>query len=303
MNDFQEILDQHISELTAIQTQINELLEFQRQWDELFRLGKDLMGHSVKITIQGRLLYYTYTYDKYSILVSDLYSLLNGQITYTDSLTNKLLGNIKLRSRESINSSAQRINIDFGSNVPAEDYEFLTKQFQERHYNHLVEAEKEHLKNVFPNIADNYVLTKGDVDSYKEKIKAFKDELKPHRHTLNHRYEKQIVARNRSRQDLSLERINEIFSEYREKINLISVIYSQTSHDFNVPYEYENEMQSVIDNIIFGGVKGFMFKTEISNKNLADNDGKTPENPKFYNQFREQYFKSKKFAKLLKADI
>lgn len=49
MSGFQEVLDKHINDLRSLQTQINELKEFQKQWSDLFDMAEKQMGEFLLI--------------------------------------------------------------------------------------------------------------------------------------------------------------------------------------------------------------------------------------------------------------
>lgn len=304
MSSFQKILDIHIQDIVSIQTKINELKEFQKQWDEIFILGKELMGFAVKITIRGHLTYYTYLYDKYAHLVNDLYSLINGQLIDNKSLINQCLRNLNLLSVEDFYKREKKIEISFGGLEKEEgfDAEKMKDDFRKRDAEYQHKTMKELLTGLFPNISDDFVITANDIKEYKDNLRTWENELRPHRHNHSHRYEYTIKARNKITSDLTLERLDEIFKLYCKKVEDISIVFCQTGHDFNAPYHYESEVRSAIDIIIFGSTAGFIYKNKMTNKNLADNKGNDPGNPKFYTQFRERFFKSDEFKEMLSLD-
>ena len=94
---------------------------------------------------------------------------------------------------------------------------------------------------------------------------------------------------------VTLSRIEEIFKSYCNNINLISLIYDQTGNSFEPSVNYEGTIKSVIDLIIFGSNMAMFSFFNIHETDFTSRPDNDLEQPKFYRQLRENFFKSEKF--------
>jgi len=70
-NDFEDRFENLVDRLWTIQDRINELKEFEKQWEGVFEILRKKTGKECKIHILGSGAYRSFHWDKYHVLVSD----------------------------------------------------------------------------------------------------------------------------------------------------------------------------------------------------------------------------------------
>jgi len=295
-------LDDHINELMNVRTKINELLEFEKQWSEVFDKVKAQTGQDESIKIKNQLVLNTFRHDKFHVMVSDFYSLLNAQIIdQKKTIIGHFQTNLTIKEPSDLRhdvSNIQLIGVYYES-LPEEKILKKKEELSIKSGDTNRMYHEEHFGRIFPGIDSDFVIKSKDLNGYKDRIGRFIKRLEPFRHYFNHKYESVITKRHSTHTGLTIHEVDEIFQEYSEVINLISVVTRGSSHSFDIPHDYKQTISSSIDLILFGSIGQIFLKFGISDTDFTKNNGQNPNSPKWYYQFRNRYFDSEQILELV----
>lgn len=78
--NFVKKFDLFISHMWHLQDRVDELKEFEKQLESLFDLLRQKTGSECRIDILNQQLFRTFRWDKYHVLVNDLFSLMENEL-------------------------------------------------------------------------------------------------------------------------------------------------------------------------------------------------------------------------------
>lgn len=294
MNDFDSKLNENINKIVDLLSRIIELSEFNKQWGVIFEKLKRQTGKECTVRILNPFMYRTYANDKFQILISDFYSLLNGQIR---DQKNSIIKNIRtnLRVFDMNHYYDPQTQITFipirGDQISEKERNSLNEK------NRLSKAQKVRkevikcMKFLFPKIDDEFNIRESDHGQLKDKIIELAERLRSSRHVFDHKYEEMIVKEYLKKEDLiNAQGIESVMKEYTDILSAISFIYHQCSYSFEPMAHYEAVISDVIDIILFGSIESALHRLGMTRNNMEEPFNR---DMKRYKKSREIFYGSK----------
>lgn len=274
---FIKVKDAHFNHLITIKTKLNELLELEKQWEELFEIGFLELGYKFSIEIRGHLFYYTYFYEKFESLINDFHSLLAGQINDPKSFIQNIIPNIKIKNLNDFYTPDSALNIitkhKNDEYIGSEKHkEQIRRRSAEDNYHSYIK----NFKEIFCKDDYGTPLCKNDLKRFKDDIKTKKKLLHSSRNASSHKYERSIVEKYSKDLRPELTLLSEVFDSYSNTVNNLSLVIDQSTSIFDVPYDYKENIESIILLIIFDSIEQVNFWNNLIKESNQDYKKEVP---------------------------
>ena len=229
--------------LDELNTRIEELKEFDRQWKEILEKMKNQSRTVCKSSI---LLFDFYERDKFNILILDLHSIM-GKI-FTKDFLSSIFSDIPNNEDEWKSWSQKRLkNID-KLNDGQQYLGAITLSKDQIAINSEIKKGKSILEEIFNN--DEY-----EIKQLICHVQSKREELSRLRNLYAHKYDNKIDKNFRS--NLSIEKVESILSWYKKVIEniILWTIAGEYHNDTPSSTDIKDHVQSILDLILTGSSK------------------------------------------------
>lgn len=287
---FQESLNLTIDRIWQIQDRINELEEFDRQWNELFAMLKDRTGNEVKVNILNQSIFKNFRWDKYHVLISDLLSLIENECDNPKSTVNQAQFHLKIYpvAHYIDNNSKIRFIDNPKSPVPAGYEVARTAEIRLGNATRLRENCIEAIKKIYPQISENFSISPENAESLRIRIKDLKQEIYSLRQLFAHKFQDLITSRHSAgAEKFGLQNFRNITETLFDVLKSIGLIYRFSSYG-NYSHAYKREISDCIDLILFGSISAMhmRFYEDI-------------EKSEYFSSARKKYYESDKILSII----
>lgn len=292
--DFIEKLDQLVGRIWTIQSRISELEEFEKQWEALFLNLKERVGHPVTINILSPTVLRSYHWDRYHILLNDLYSMLHNEVSNDSSLVRQAEFHLKIHSLEEYIDENRKLTFVYvNPALSDEEYEKeRTKQVKFDNAKRLREFSIESMRRLYPDIKNDFIVGRKDTENLTKRISKLADEIEHMRHAFAHKYQDKIYKKYQvSLEKFDLKNVRTITQTFFDIVRDIGMVIKQSSYAGNND-RYENETKDAIDLILFGSIGAIHFR-------FYENCPKD----EYYWVAREKYYESNQILSLIPSAI
>ena len=250
-----------------------------------------MTGREQKIAIANPCLLRAYNHDKYHVVLSDLYSLLQNEterkndrslfkssIDYIAPLKNQM---ITLRKSQPLVISFPDHNI-----VP------LSPDRKRSHTCFDFEIEKERLisafKSLFPKISNDYEITHADISCLISQTKSLEKTIASARHSFGHKYDEQAIASHKAKfKKFKFDNVIRTLDKFTNFVKNIKFLFARESFA-DAPKFSTTKVQDQVDQIILGNVGQIHDKFyRIANPN------------DYHYLAREKFYKSEKLLEII----
>ncbi len=290
------LLEDHLNRLCDLNVEIEEILEFERQFFEILEKAKKQIGTNNilrRMKIKNLPLYRAYRYEKLNYLIINFCSLVNAQIGKEGKSIPKNSFLKDMETNFKINPEKEYIRkkfFDESLELTSDDIGVGTGGFNLKREKQDEEEYKRILKKIFPKMQDDLIIKKEDLEYIRELCRNILRKVKFTRDFSCHKYDfhKQEKLVYEEEMLMVAYEFNKLFKEYLDIILEILLVCFNEKRCIELENRehIKRRISSVVDLVIFGNIDNF-FHELVESK------------PFKYEKLRDKFYNSEDILKIM----